>query len=62
MLSNIQRYFRYYLALVLTILLSVGVRMQAAPLGTELSEQHEVNDAKTFAQQADAVQKTLAAR
>ena len=30
---KIQQHFRYYLALVLAILLAVGVRNQAAPLG-----------------------------
>ena len=34
MFTNIQQYFRYYLALVLTGLLAVGVRLQAEPLGT----------------------------
>ena len=34
MLTNIQQYFRYYLALMLSLLLAVGVRLQAAPLGT----------------------------
>ena len=33
MLTNIQQYFRYYLALMLSLLLAVGVRLQAAPLG-----------------------------
>ena len=32
--TNIQQYFRYYLALAILIMLGVGVRMQAAPLGT----------------------------
>jgi hypothetical protein len=30
---NIQQNFRYYLAFVLAVLLAVGVRNQAAPLG-----------------------------
>ena len=33
MYTNIQEYFRFYLALFLTIVLAVGVRLQAAPLG-----------------------------
>ncbi|GAB3325814.1 hypothetical protein GCM10027511_35060 [Hymenobacter humi] len=33
--TNIQQYFRYYLAFALIIMLAVGVRMQAAPLGTD---------------------------
>ena|GEM_PF-6957065 len=34
MYTNIQQYFRYYLALILSVLLAVGVRLQAAPLGS----------------------------
>ncbi len=33
MFTNFQQYFRYYLALLLSALLAVGVRLQAAPLG-----------------------------
>ena len=33
MYTNIQEYFRFYLALFLSIILAVGVRLQAAPLG-----------------------------
>lgn len=32
--TNIQQYFRYYLAAFLSILLAVGIRLQAAPLGS----------------------------
>ena len=32
MIENIQRYFRYYLALLLSALLALGTRVQAAPL------------------------------
>jgi hypothetical protein len=39
MLTNIQQHFRFYLALLLSMLLAVGVRLQAAPLGTTPTEQ-----------------------
>ena len=34
MFTSLQQHFRYYLAFLLTLLLAVGVRMQAAPLGS----------------------------
>ncbi len=34
MLRNFQRYFRFYLASFLSVVLLAGVRWQAAPLGT----------------------------
>ncbi|MFC6223398.1 hypothetical protein ACFP2F_09115 [Hymenobacter artigasi] len=37
MLKNFQRYFRYYLALLLFGLLLVGVRWQSAPLGAAMA-------------------------
>ncbi|MBD2720697.1 hypothetical protein [Hymenobacter armeniacus] len=33
MLANFQHHFRFYLALILSVLLAAGVRLQAAPLG-----------------------------
>jgi hypothetical protein len=42
MFTNIQQHFRYYLALVLSVLLAVGVRLQAAPLGTKSIATDEV--------------------
>ena len=33
MFTSLRQHFRYYLAFLLTLLLAVGVRMQAAPLG-----------------------------
>jgi H+/Cl- antiporter ClcA len=33
--TNIQQYFRYYLALILSVLLAIGVRFQAASLSPE---------------------------
>ena len=38
MLDNFQRYFRFYLASFLFCLLLVGIRWQAAPLGTSVVE------------------------
>ena len=34
MFTSLQQHFRYYLAVLLMLLLAVGVRMQAAPLGS----------------------------
>lgn len=42
MYTNIQEYFRFYLALFLTIVLAVGVRLQAAPLGAGPAMQDEL--------------------
>ena len=42
MFTNIQQYFRFYLALALSILLAVGVRLQAAPLGSGMTAKEDV--------------------
>ncbi|MBF9220924.1 hypothetical protein [Hymenobacter ruricola] len=34
MLTNLQQHFRFYLALILSALLALGIRLQAAPLGS----------------------------
>ncbi len=54
MLLSVQKNFRYYVALVLMILLAVGVRMQAAPLGAGLTE----NDIVSSEEAADVQSST----
>lgn len=57
MLNNFQRYFRFYLALMLFGLLMVGIRWQSAPLGATTA----ATDA-ALARPAHAVLHVVAAR
>ena len=50
--TNIQQYFRYYLAFALIIMLAVGVRMQAAPLGTDSIVKEETTEVTPVGNQA----------
>lgn len=62
MYTNIQQYFRYYLALMLSVLLAVGVRLQAAPLGTRVAATFEVTATKTVGSQAGSAPGAVATR
>lgn len=60
--TNIHQYFRYYLAAFLSILLAVGVRLQAAPLGTDSLANEEVNKPAATEIQARTVHSEVAFR
>jgi hypothetical protein len=62
MLKNFQRYFRFYLATFLCVLLLAGSRWQAAPLGEmQRAEQRQSSDNQN-AGPAGAASGDLAAR
>ena len=54
MFKNFQRNFRYYLATFLCGLLLVGVRWQAAPLGTSKPEKEPTTTSTPAARPASA--------
>jgi hypothetical protein len=60
--TNIQQYFRYYLAFALIIMLAVGVRMQAAPLGTDSIVKEETPAAAPVGSQARTAPVDVATR
>lgn len=62
MYTNIQEYFRFYLALFLAIILAVGVRLQAAPLGAGPRMQDELANRAPAARPPAAAGHALAAR
>ena len=62
MYTNIQEYFRFYLALFLTIILAVGVRLQAAPLGAGPEVREELASRAPAARPLAAASHALAAR
>jgi len=62
MLTNIQQYFRFYLALTLTLLLAIGIRLQAAPLGTSMLEKEQAAEKSSPAHRRAAAQATVAVR
>ncbi|GAC1376761.1 MAG: hypothetical protein NVS3B25_14830 [Hymenobacter sp.] len=62
MYTNIQHYFRFYLALALSILLAVGVRLQAAPLGAGTPAKEEVTAGATPGSQVGSPSDALAVR
>ncbi|MDB5233727.1 MAG: hypothetical protein JWR44_720 [Hymenobacter sp.] len=62
MYTNIQQNFRYYLALILTVILAVGVRLQAAPLGTHVAATVEVIASKPVGNQVSSAPGAVATR
>ncbi|MCC3152278.1 hypothetical protein Q3A66_03355 [Hymenobacter sp. BT770] len=62
MFTNIQQYFRFYLALALSILLAIGVRLQAAPLGSGTTAKEEVTTSAPAGFQGPGAGGTVAAR
>jgi len=62
MYTNIQQYFRYYLALTLSVLLAVGVRLQAAPLGLNSATTEEVTASKPAGGQVSSPSDAVAVR
>ena len=60
--TNIQQYFRYYLAFALIIMLAVGVRMQAAPLGTGSIVKEETTETAPIGNQERSARVDVAVR
>ena len=60
--TNIQQYFRYYLAFALIIMLAVGVRMQAAPLGTDSLVKEDTTEVAPVGTQVRNVSADVAVR